>query len=124
MTRVLFLSESFHPVLGGGEQHILRLSRRLVEAGDSATVVTRQSEAEWPRIEDLDGVRVIRVPPAGPARAGKYAMVPSAFAAVARDAFDVLVVRGTRVLALPGLGAARLKARPVVFQPEVNGELS
>ena len=124
MTRVLFLSESFHPVLGGGEQHILRLSRRLVEAGDAATVVTRQTDAAWPRLEDMHGVRVVRVPPAGPARTGKYAMLASAFAAVAREPGDVLVVRGTRVLALPGLLAARLRARPVVFQPEVNGELS
>ncbi len=124
MTRVLFLSESFHPVLGGGEQHILRLSRRLVEAGDAATVVTRQTEAAWPRLEELHGVRVVRVPPAGPARLGKYAMLPAAFAAIAHEAFDVLVVRGTRVLALPGLAAGRLRTRPVVFQPEVNGELS
>ena len=124
MTRVLFLSESFHPVLGGGEQHILRLSRRLVEAGDAATVVTRQSEADWPRHEEIGGVRVVRVPPAGPARSGKYAMVPSAFAAIAREPFDVLVVRGTRVLALPGLLAARARLRPVVFQPEINGEMS
>jgi glycosyltransferase involved in cell wall biosynthesis len=124
LTRVLFLSESFHPVLGGGEQHILRLSRRLVEAGDAATVVTRQTEAAWPRLEELHGVRVVRVPPAGPARLGKYAMLPAAFAAIAHEAFDVLVVRGTRVLALPGLAAGRLRTRPVVFQPEVNGELS
>ena len=41
MSRVLFLTESFHPVLGGGEQHILRLARRLVALGDAATVVTR-----------------------------------------------------------------------------------
>jgi glycosyltransferase involved in cell wall biosynthesis len=37
---------------------------------------------------------------------------------------DVLVVRGTRVLGLPGLFAARAAGCAVVMQPEVNGELS
>ena len=45
MTAVLFLSESFHPVLGGGEQHILRLGRALAASGMPATVVTRRGEA-------------------------------------------------------------------------------
>ena len=41
-----------------------------------------------------------------------------------RRSFDVLVVRGTRVLGLPGLLAGRLLGKPVVLQAEVNGELS
>ena len=44
LTRVLFLAESFHPVLGGGETHVRRLGSALVAAGDAATVVTRRGE--------------------------------------------------------------------------------
>lgn len=126
MTRVLFVTESFHPVLGGGEQHVLRLSRRLSASGMAATVLTRQSEAAWPREETLDGVRVVRVPPPGPARSGKYKMVPAALLALAREGahHDLWVVRGTRVLGMPALLAARWLQRPVVMQAEVNGELS
>jgi len=126
VSRVLFLTESFFPVLGGGEQHILRLARRLVAAGDAATVVTRRSEAAWPAEEVVEGVRVVRVPPSGPARSGKYKMLPAAFAATLRELrrHDVLVVRGARVLGLPGLVAARLRCRPAVVQAEINGELS
>lgn len=125
MTRVLFLSESFHPVLGGGEGHIRRLGAALVRAGDAVTVVTRRGERAWAEEERLDGIRVRRVPPSGPARRGKYLMVPAAFRAVLREArhHDVLVVRGTRVLGLPGLLAGRLAGVPVVLQPEINGEL-
>lgn len=126
MTRVLFLTESFHPVLGGGEQHVRMLSARLAAAGMPALVVTRRGEAQWPREETLDGVRIVRVSPSGPARRGKYAMVPSALAALARErgSFDVLVVRGTRVLGLPGVVAARALGKPVILQPEVNGEMT
>jgi glycosyltransferase involved in cell wall biosynthesis len=53
-------------------------------------------------------------------------MVPAALRTAAREArrHDVLVVRGTRVLGLPGLLAARTGGAAVVMQPEVNGELS
>jgi glycosyltransferase involved in cell wall biosynthesis len=123
--RLLFLTESFHPVLGGGETHIRELARRLVAQGFAATVLTRRGEASWPAEESLDGVRVLRVGPPGPGRSGKYRMVPGAFARLRRErgAYDVLVVRGTRVLGLPGLLAARLAARAVVLQAEVNGEM-
>jgi glycosyltransferase involved in cell wall biosynthesis len=91
-----------------------------------ATVVTRRGERAWPAEETLDGVRVVRVPPAGPGRTGKYAMVSAALLALRREApaYDVLVVRGTRVLGLPGLVAARSARKAVVLQPEVNGELT
>ena len=126
MTRVLFLAESFHPVLGGGETHVRRLGTGLVAAGDGVTVVTRRGEASWPAEEEMAGLRVLRVPPAGPGRTGKFLMIPAAFRAVLREArgHDVLVVRGTRVLGLPGLVAGRVSGLGVVMQPETNGELS
>jgi glycosyltransferase involved in cell wall biosynthesis len=124
VTRVLFLTESFHPILGGGEAHVRQLATRLVGLGLEATVLTRRSEAAWAAEESLDGVRVVRVPPPGPGRAGKYAMAPRALRALLRESFDVLVVRGTRVLGLPGLLAARWRRRPVVLQCETSGEMS
>jgi glycosyltransferase involved in cell wall biosynthesis len=126
LTRVLFLTESFHPVLGGGETHIRQLGARLVAMGHPATVVTRRGEVSWPTEDEIDGIRVRRVGPSGPARTGKYLMVPAAFRAALREGgrHDVLVVRGTRVLGVPGLLAARIRGRPVVLQPETNGELS
>ncbi|HVO09961.1 MAG TPA: glycosyltransferase family 4 protein [Vicinamibacteria bacterium] len=125
MTRVLFLAESFHPVLGGGETQLRRLGGALVAAGDAATVVTRRGEPSFPASDEVDGIRVRRVPPAGPSRRGKYLMVPAALGAVAAEArgHDLLVVRGTRVLGLPGLVAGRLAGLPVIQQPEINGEL-
>jgi glycosyltransferase involved in cell wall biosynthesis len=111
-------------VLGGGETHVRALGAALAPLGLAATVVTRRGEADWPETEDLDGIRVVRVPPPGPGRTGKYAMVPAAMRALTREPFDLLVVRGTRVLGLPGLLVARARGKPVVMQAEINGELS
>jgi glycosyltransferase involved in cell wall biosynthesis len=119
---ILFLTESFHPVLGGGEVHVRRLGAALAAQGVRATVVTRRIDAAWPEEEMLDGIRIVRVGPAGVGASGKYRMVPAALKAVRRlrGETDVLVVRGTRVLGLPGLRVGL----PAVLQPEINGELS
>jgi glycosyltransferase involved in cell wall biosynthesis len=126
LIRVLFLTESFHPVLGGGERHIRALGRELVRTGTPVTVVTRRGESGWSTEETFEGMRVVRVPPPGPGRAGKYRMVPHALAALhrLRQSYDVLIVRGTRVLGLPGVLAARAAGKRVILQPEVNGEMS
>ena len=126
MTRVLFLTESFHPTLGGGETHVKRLGAQLVAAGDAVTVLTRRADASWPIEDEIEGIRVRRVGPPGPGASGKYRMLPAAFRETLREAprHDVLVVRSTRVLGLPGLVAARARGTPVVLQPEINGELS
>ncbi len=126
MTGVLFLTESFHPVLGGGELHIRALGSALAHSGVAATVVTRHIDPTWPVREEIDGIRVVRVGPAGVGRGGKWKMGPRVLGALwrARKQFDVLVVRGTRVLGTPGLWAGRRLGRPVVLQPEINGEFS
>jgi glycosyltransferase involved in cell wall biosynthesis len=126
LIRVLFLTESFHPVLGGGERHIRALGRDLARTGTPVTVLTRRGEDAWPADETFEGMHIVRVPPPGPGRAGKYRMVPHVLAALhrLRRAYDVLVVRGTRVLGLPGVLAARAAGKRVILQPEVNGEMS
>jgi glycosyltransferase involved in cell wall biosynthesis len=124
--RLLFLTESFHPILGGGEQHIRRLAGALAKEGFPCTVLTRRASLDLPAEEYFEGIRVLRVLPAGPGRPGKYRMVPRVVRALYRErkTFDILVVRGTRVLGLPGLLCARALGKRLVLQPELNGEFS
>jgi glycosyltransferase involved in cell wall biosynthesis len=124
--RILFVTESFWPVLGGGETHIRDLAGRLAALGFGAHVLTRRTDAGWPARENAGGVAISRVGPSGPGRAKKYLLALRILPALCRLALrcDVLVVRGTRVLGLPGLLAGSWANRPVVLQPEVNGELS
>ena len=125
MTRVLFLTESFHPVLGGGETHIRRLGGRLVAMGHVATVVTRRSAAAWPSVDEVDGVRVRRVGPSGPARTGKYLMVPGALRAAKAGQETIREVADKNAQHQPGKPAAQQAdyaadhlAPPVARYPE------
>ena len=126
MRRLLFLTESFYPTLGGGERHIQGLAEALSLQGFSCTVLTRRSSLDLPESETLGGVRVLRVPPPGPARTGKYRMILPSIGALFRErgSHDGIVVRGTRLLGLPAVLTARALGKRVVLQPELNGEFT
>jgi glycosyltransferase involved in cell wall biosynthesis len=124
--RILYLTESFHPVLGGGERHVREVGSRLAASGFPVTVVARRGDLAWPAEETLDGMRVLRVQPAGTGRSRKYAMVLPAIEVLRRErnSYDVVIVPGTRVLGLPALLLARALRKRVVLQAEINGEMS
>ena len=59
---VLQLVNSFHPVIGGVEKHVLRVSEELAAMGHEVTVVSQRLEPDWPPEERLGEVRVVRLP--------------------------------------------------------------
>ena len=66
-------------MLGGGETHIRALGGRaggLRHSGDGGDAARRRGAGRPPRRSD--GMRVLRVPPSGAGRAGKYAHGPAA----------------------------------------------
>lgn len=126
MTRVLFLVESFLPVLGGGELHIRDLGTFLASRGVPVRVLTRRSRREWAREERVGDLSVVRVAPSGASALLKYAMLPAVAVALVRQRrqYDVIVVRGGRILALPALVIGHALRKAVVLQAEVSGEIS
>ena len=82
---------------------------RLAGGGDAGRHARRPRRAARPRAHGQV--------PHGPAGAWPPCIVSA-------RTYDVLVVRGTRVLGLPGLVAARAAGKRVILQPEVNGEMS
>lgn len=88
-------------------------------------MITRRTETGLPEGESESGVAIRRVGPAGVGRGKKFAAIPALWSAARSSAHaaDVLVVRGTRVLALPGFQVARGAGLACVLQPELNGEL-
>lgn len=58
---ILMLSNEFPPTLGGVQTHVYELSRALVSQGHTVTVITRRHRNSWPRLEILEGIRVIRL---------------------------------------------------------------
>ena len=55
--RIALVTDWFYPRIGGIEQHVLSLARRLHRSGHDVHVIT-----PWPGPEDVDGVPVVRIP--------------------------------------------------------------
>jgi glycosyltransferase involved in cell wall biosynthesis len=68
--RIVMLTESFAPRIGGVEKHLLRVSQELASRGHSVTVLTPRGCPELLPEERVGGIRVLRFPQRGHPRAG------------------------------------------------------
>jgi glycosyltransferase involved in cell wall biosynthesis len=125
--RVLLLTTYYHPVLGGVETNVRRLAAFLARAGFDVRIITKRVYADSPRDERIDDVPVHRLPPVGDrSPAGKWLMLPFAFAALLRRRreYDLICCVDYRGIGVAAIMAGRLLRRPVVVQAGTTGVLS
>jgi glycosyltransferase involved in cell wall biosynthesis len=124
--RVLLLTETFYPEIGGGERQARLLSAALARRGHDVTVVTRRSRSGLPREEYEGSVRIIRIAPAGRGRWKKWGLALSAIPALAglRSRADVVMVSGYRIMGIPAVLAARTLGTACVLKADSPGEMS
>jgi len=124
--RVAIVTETYHPVVGGGETQARALARGLTRLGATAMVITRRSSDELAEAEIVDGVPVYRLGPTGRNHLNKWGLLFSAFPALLRHAhsYDVIFVSGFRILGLPAILAGKLLGRPVFLKADSVGEMS
>jgi glycosyltransferase involved in cell wall biosynthesis/folate-dependent phosphoribosylglycinamide formyltransferase PurN len=124
--RVLILTETFRPEIGGGERQAAVLGQGLLARGHQVLLLTRRSRPGLPTDEQIDGLRVVRVGPTGRSRLSKWVLLlttPWALRSL-RGQYDCVLVSGYRILALPALAAARRAGVPVVLKADSLGEFS
>jgi len=123
---VCIMTETFHPVTGGGETQARALAEGLQAAGLVVHLITRRSDKSLPAREIMGGVPVCRLAPAGPGQLRKWGMVVTAFLELMRlrGRYDVILVCGFRILGVPALLANLLLDRPCVLKADSQGELS
>jgi glycosyltransferase involved in cell wall biosynthesis len=124
--RVCLLTETFYPVVGGGESQALALVEGLSAQGHTALVVTRRSDWRLPKREQLDRVAVHRLWPAGEQHLKKWGLLLSAAPALVRlrNDYDVLLVSGFRVLGLPAVLVSKLLRKRCILKADSLGEMS
>lgn len=124
--RICLLTNSFYPVIGGGETHALLLCREWQKRGASVFVMTRRITSDLKREENLDGLTIRRLPPSGFRRFGKYLMIiPTYFELLQRrNEYDVVYVCGLRVAGIPATLAALRLGKTCVLRAESRGEFS
>lgn len=124
--RVCILTETYSPVVGGGERQAQTLAADLLANGFGVCVVTRRSDRALARAEVIDNVPVHRVPPAGRGRSKRWLMTLSSLRALARlrDQYDVVFVSGFKALGLSAVIVSQLFHKVCILKADSNGEMS
>ena len=123
--RVVVLTDTFYPIVGGGETHARILSNKLNEQGICSFVITGRTSSSLAQHEVIDSIPVNRVGLPDRKRLGKYlAMVPAFIKLYqTRRAYDVIYVCGLRTLGVVGVLAAKAFEKVCVLRSESCGEL-
>ena len=124
--RIAILTETYAPVVGGGETQARLLAEGLAERGHAVAVVTRRTSRELSGRETMAGVRVVRLGPSLRHHLAKWALgavVPMGTGRLLRSA-DAVLVSGFRVLGIPARALSAFGGAPVVLKADNNGELS
>jgi glycosyltransferase involved in cell wall biosynthesis len=124
--RACIFTETYAPVVGGGETQARLLAEALQTRGIPVFVLTRRSGDDLLRREVVEGIPVVRLPPSGRGQLRKWGLLlsgPPALLRRRRD-FDVLFVSGFRIIGLGAVLAARLLGKKVVLKADSRGEMS
>ncbi len=120
------MTETYYPVVGGGETQTQRLAEGLSARGFGVLVLTRRSDPALAKSEHFGAVEIGRLPPAGGGHLMKWGLLLTAFLRLLRlrREYDVILVSGYRVLGLPAVLASRLLRIPCVLKADSLGEWS
>jgi len=126
MLRVCILTETYHPVVGGGETQARLLADGLSAGDADVCVLTRRSDASFPSVERMDRVRVHRVGSVGRGQLRKWSLLVSTVPALVRlrHAYDLVLVSGFRIVGAPAVLVSRMLGKRVVLKADSQGEMS
>jgi glycosyltransferase involved in cell wall biosynthesis len=123
---VCLLSETYYPVVGGGETQARMLAESLVANGFDVIVLTRRSDPSFQKSEQFGRIRVYRMGPTGSTHLKKWGLLFTSLPMLIRlrRHYDVLFVSGFRVLGVPAVLMGMLFGKPCILKADSNGEMS
>ena len=124
--RICIFTETYYPVVGGGETQARLLAEGLITNGHSVIVLTRRSDAALRPFENYGDVRVYRLAPAGSGQLKKWGLLVSSLPALVRlrNQYDLIFVSGYRIIGLTAILVGKLFRKPVVLKADSQGEMS
>lgn len=124
--KVCIFTETYYPVVGGGETQARLLAEGLIDQGHSVIILTRRSDATLQQYERYGEVSVYRLAPAGSGQLKKWGLLVSSLPALIRlrDQYDLIFVSGYRIIGLTAILVGKLFRKPVVLKADSQGEMS
>ena len=124
--KICIFTETYFPVIGGGETQAHLLAEGLITNGHSVIILTRRSDAALRQHENYGDVSVYRLAPVGSGQLKKWGLLLSSLPALVqlRDQYDLIFVSGYRIIGLTAVLVGKLFRKPVVLKADSQGEMS
>ena len=124
--KICIFTETYYPVVGGGETQARLLAEGLINKGHSVIILTRRSDVSLRQHENYGDVSVYRLAPVGSGQLKKWGLLLSSLPALVRlrDQYDLIFVSGYRIIGVTALLVGKLLRKPVVLKADSQGEMS
>src|SRR4026209_1359629 len=98
--KICIFTETYYPVMGGGETQAKLLAQGLIANGHSVIVLTRRSDASLKKHERYGKVDVYRLAPVGSGQLKKWGLLLSSLPMLVRlrSQYDLIFVSGYRII--------------------------
>jgi len=124
--KICIFTETYYPVMGGGETQAQLLAEGLIDRGHSVILLTRRSDASLEKHERYGELDVYRLAPVGSGQLKKWGLILSGLPALIRlrDQYDLIFVSGYRIIGVTAAIIGKLLRKPVVLKADSQGEMS
>ena len=124
--KICIFTETYYPVVGGGETQARLLAEGLVACGHSVMILTRRSDESLKDHETYGDVGVYRLSPIGSGQLKKWGLLLSSLPALVRlrHQYDLIFVSGYRIIGLTAILVGKLFRKPVILKADSQGEMS
>jgi glycosyltransferase involved in cell wall biosynthesis len=124
--KICIFTETYYPVVGGGEKQARELAEGLMDRGFRIMVLTRRSNATFKKIEDVGPVTVYRLPPVGRWHFKKWGLMITGLLLLIRlrRQYDLIFVSGFRVIGISAVMISRLLGKACILKADSPGEMS
>jgi glycosyltransferase involved in cell wall biosynthesis len=126
LQKVCIFTETYYPVIGGGETQARLLAERLVRAGFSVIILTRWSDSSLKKREQYGEITVYRLPPVGTGQMKKWGLIFTSLPILLklRKQYDLIFISGFRIIGLIAVPLCRFLKKVVVLKADSQGEMS
>ena len=124
--KVCIFTETYHPVVGGGETQAQLLAEGLIARGHSVIILTRRSDKNLKKFERIGPIPVYRLLPYGIGQCKKWGLIFTGFPKLIRlrKQYDVIFVSGFRIIGLTAVLLSKLLGKRCILKADSRGEMS
>lgn len=124
--KICIFTETYYPVVGGGETQARLLAEGLVANGHSAILLTRRSDPALKKVERYGAISVYRLPPAGSGQLKKWGLLFTSLPKLVQlhRHYDLIFVSGFRIVGMAAVAVSKLFGKACVLKADSQGEMS